>query len=130
MAKVNIDASSSSPVKAHLKPAIRHVPSSARILLVSEAPEDHTIIRRILSGTPCQIAIARSCAEVIGHLACLIAPIILCEQSLPDGSWRDVLDHICGYPEVPVLIVTSMLADDHLWAEVLNLGGYDVLAKP
>jgi DNA-binding response OmpR family regulator len=22
------------------------------------------------------------------------------------------------------------LADDHLWAEVLNLGGYDVLAKP
>jgi FixJ family two-component response regulator len=29
-----------------------------------------------------------------------------------------------------MLIVTSGLADAHLWAEVLNLGGYDVLAKP
>ena len=28
------------------------------------------------------------------------------------------------------MIVTSRLADDRLWAEVLNLGGYDVLAKP
>jgi FixJ family two-component response regulator len=28
------------------------------------------------------------------------------------------------------VIVTSRLGDDHLWAEVLNLGGYDVLAKP
>ena len=28
------------------------------------------------------------------------------------------------------LIVTSRLADDRLWAEALNLGAYDVLAKP
>jgi DNA-binding response OmpR family regulator len=28
------------------------------------------------------------------------------------------------------LIVTSDLADDRLWAEALNLGAYDVLAKP
>jgi DNA-binding response OmpR family regulator len=30
----------------------------------------------------------------------------------------------------PLLIVTSRSADDALWAEVLNLGGYNVLAKP
>jgi DNA-binding response OmpR family regulator len=28
------------------------------------------------------------------------------------------------------LIVTSRLADEKLWAEALNLGAYDVLAKP
>jgi DNA-binding response OmpR family regulator len=28
------------------------------------------------------------------------------------------------------LIVCSRLADERLWAEVLNLGGYDVLAIP
>jgi FixJ family two-component response regulator len=26
--------------------------------------------------------------------------------------------------------VTSRLADEYLWAEALNLGAYDVLAKP
>jgi DNA-binding response OmpR family regulator len=30
----------------------------------------------------------------------------------------------------PLIIVTSQFADECLWAEVLNLGGYDVLAKP
>ena len=30
----------------------------------------------------------------------------------------------------PLLIVTARCADDQLWAEVLNLGGYDVLMKP
>jgi len=31
---------------------------------------------------------------------------------------------------VAQLVVTSRLADDALWAEVLNMGGYDVLAVP
>ena len=30
----------------------------------------------------------------------------------------------------PLLLVTSKTADENLWAEVLNLGGYDVLMKP
>ena len=29
-----------------------------------------------------------------------------------------------------LMIVTSRLADERLWAEALNLGAYDVLAKP
>jgi hypothetical protein len=35
-----------------------------------------------------------------------------------------------GQARPPNLIVSSRLADDRLWAEVLNLGGYDVLARP
>jgi DNA-binding response OmpR family regulator len=33
-------------------------------------------------------------------------------------------------PHAPRLIVTDRLADEHLWAEVLNLGGHDVLGQP
>jgi FixJ family two-component response regulator len=33
-------------------------------------------------------------------------------------------------PSAPSFIVTSRLADDRLWAEALNRGAYDVLAKP
>ena len=39
----------------------------------------------------------------------------------------DVIHHL---EDAPALIVTSRLADDRLWAEALNLGAYDVLAKP
>lgn len=56
--------------------------------------------------------------------------VVICERDLPDGSWRDVLESTAGLQDPPAVIVTSRLADDRLWLEVLNAGGYDVLAKP
>jgi DNA-binding response OmpR family regulator len=49
---------------------------------------------------------------------------------LPPGSWKDVLEQVAILPDPPSLIVTSQLADERLWAEALNLGAFDVLAKP
>jgi len=56
--------------------------------------------------------------------------IVICEKSLGDNSWRDVLDKLSHVPDPPALIVTSRVADEYLWAEALNLGAYDVLAEP
>jgi DNA-binding NtrC family response regulator len=57
-------------------------------------------------------------------------PVILTETRLSDGTWNDVLSltRELGLPSV--VIVTDRLADDLLWAEVLNLGAYDLLVQP
>ncbi len=57
--------------------------------------------------------------------------VIMTDSALPEGeSWKDVLrsahERSGGVP----VIVGSRLADERLWAEVLNLGGYDLLVKP
>jgi DNA-binding response OmpR family regulator len=52
------------------------------------------------------------------------------ERDLPVGNWKDVLAAIQQLPQTPLLIVTARLADEYLWAEVLNLGGQDVLSQP
>jgi FixJ family two-component response regulator len=57
-------------------------------------------------------------------------PVVICESHLPDAQWGQVLSELSGMPDAPVLIVTSPVADDALWAEVLSLGGYDLLMKP
>jgi len=57
-------------------------------------------------------------------------PIAICERELQPGSWRDLLKQTAVMPHSPLLIVTCRLADERLWSEVLNEGGYDVLAKP
>ena len=57
-------------------------------------------------------------------------PIVLSERDLLPGTWRQMLAEILTLPDPPLLIVTSRLADEYLWAEALNLGAYDVLAKP
>jgi len=56
--------------------------------------------------------------------------LVLCERDLADGDWKDVLEVTVSLTSPPPVIVTSRHADEHLWAEVINLGGFDVLAKP
>jgi DNA-binding response OmpR family regulator len=72
----------------------------------------------------------RTCTEVRGRLERTIPRVILCDSDLPDGNWKDVLEMAASLHDPPPVIVTSRLADEYLWAEVLNLGGYDVLSKP
>lgn len=57
-------------------------------------------------------------------------PIVLCDCDLGPVTWIEMLEQLRLLPSPPFLIVTSRLADDRLWAEALNLGAYDVLAKP
>ena len=54
------------------------------------------------------------------------------DDDLQAPSWRELLEDVSAQNEIPApkVIVLSRLADNRLWAEVLNLGGYDVLPKP
>jgi DNA-binding response OmpR family regulator len=56
--------------------------------------------------------------------------VVLAESNLPHWDWRRVLRDLRRRNRPPQLIVTSRTADDHLWSEVLNIGGFDVLAQP
>jgi len=56
--------------------------------------------------------------------------VVIAKSDLPGGSWQKMLEHLRRLARPPLLIVTSRTADEHLWAEVLNIGGYDVLAQP
>jgi len=46
------------------------------------------------------------------------------------GKWTELLDVIRLLSIPPFLIVTSGVANGYLWAEAINVGAYDVLAKP
>jgi len=56
--------------------------------------------------------------------------VVLSEVVLVDGDWKHVLQETKRLPDGPALVVSSRLADERLWAEVLNLGGHDVLLTP
>ncbi len=53
--------------------------------------------------------------------------VAICERNLPDGDWKLLLAELEKMPARPSLIVSSRLADERLWAEVLNLGAFDLL---
>ncbi len=100
------------------------------VLLISQLLEDHLLLQGIFSHSKWQIFSASSWEEAQRFLERHPMPVVLCEAKLTDCSWRDVLAGLSGRPDPPALVVTSHVADEYLWAEVLNLGGYDVLMKP
>jgi DNA-binding response OmpR family regulator len=108
------------------------LPSLARtsILLVSPHSEDQATLQKILQPRGGTVARCSSVEEAATQMGNSSADLVLCESDLPDGSWKSMLATCESLPNSPRLLVVSRYADERLWAEVLNLGGYDVLLKP
>ncbi len=100
------------------------------VLGISPFEADHNCLRRIFSHSNWKLLISKTCAEAMGVQKRRLIPVVLCERELPDGTWKDILERTSRAANPPSVIVSARLADDHLWAEVLNLGGYNVLSKP
>jgi len=110
-----------------------HPPSPERVvtvLAISPHEADHIFLAHLFSHSRWQIYRASSWAEALGVLRRHTVPVVLCDSDMPDGGWKEVLAGLEQLSDSPMLVVTSRGADDNLWSEVLNLGGYDVLMKP
>ncbi len=73
---------------------------------------------------------ARNCRETVRLLCHARVPVILCDQSFADGNWKDLLSHVAPMLDAPAIVVMLGENDALAWAEVLEMGGYDVLMKP
>jgi DNA-binding NtrC family response regulator len=100
------------------------------VLAVGSVEEDHRDFRKIVKDLPFRVSVRRDFRGAAALLDRQQFGIVVCDCNLPDGGWTDLLEKISKEPEPPLLIVSSRLADDFLWAEVLNLGAFDLLMTP
>jgi PleD family two-component response regulator len=56
--------------------------------------------------------------------------VVIAQSDIPRWNWKRILADLRRIAPAPQLVVTSRTADDSLWSEVLNVGGFDVLAQP
>jgi len=99
------------------------------VLSISPDNEDRASLKGILESDWTVVA-SSTVASALSLLGEISIPIVTCDCDISLGSWKEMLDKISLLPDPPLLIVTSRLADERLWAEALNLGAWDVLAKP
>jgi DNA-binding NtrC family response regulator len=100
------------------------------LLVVGAVEADDRQTDGLVTRLPWHTHYARSISEALPFVCQDLARVVLCEHALPDGTWKDVLQLVASRNVPPPVIVTSRHANNYLWAEVLNLGGYDVLATP
>jgi DNA-binding NtrC family response regulator len=105
-------------------------PAVALILSISPIDVDHSSLEAIVADSSCVLMKAHDLVSALSLLKQHDIAVVVCERDLGLGKYADVLEHLSALPHAPSLIVASKLADEHLWAEALNLGAYDVLAKP
>jgi DNA-binding response OmpR family regulator len=119
-----------------MSPTMNFVPTSPSgperisLLLVSTNAEDLTALRNILHHRDWNILHCATVTDARTHLKKIPTSVVVTDSMLPDGSWKDLIDEAERMREAPLVLVTSRHADERLWAEVLNMGGYDVLLKP
>ena len=103
---------------------------STMLLAVSARREDHVFLMQVFHDTNWELREARTYRDALMILCHDRMPVVICESYLPDGNWKDILSQVAVLLDAPRLIVTSREPDHRLWGEVLNMGGYDVLATP
>jgi two-component system response regulator PilR (NtrC family) len=102
----------------------------SRILFISGRPSDARRLSRMLHSLPVVLSHSESVQQARAKLQQEEFEVILTEAALPDGGWMDVL-HLARENSQPLqVIVTDPQADAHFWAEVLNMGAYDLLTQP
>jgi CheY-like chemotaxis protein len=99
-------------------------------LAISPSVEDLLFLERKFKEAHWKLSIAGTYREALAELGEQPLPVVLSDCQLPDGSWKDVLSRLARMRDRPRLIVFSRDADEGLWSEVLNLGGFDLLTTP
>ena len=104
---------------------------NATVLAVLPAREDRLSLSLAFADSGWVLVFTGNLREALAVLQSILVGVVLCDTCLPGGqTWRDLIHEMLGMEDPPPLILADRLADDCLWDEALNLGAYDVLAKP
>lgn len=99
-------------------------------LLVGAYETDRPLVHDIFRSRAWRLFEARDRRRALECLEKNPVQVVVAESQIADWNWRRILADLRHLTPVPQLVVTSRTADDYLWAEVLNVGGFDVLAQP
>ena len=115
-----------------------HPPGTIAILSLSPSETDHTVLARTFRNSSLTmypnyrltLQPSPTLASTLALLRTQRIPIVLCDDDAYPDAWREILRACRVLPAPPCVIVTSRLAGDGLWMELLGEGAFDLLSKP
>jgi DNA-binding response OmpR family regulator len=99
-------------------------------LLVGDYQDERLRVNEIFQRSGWRLLEAPDRRRALDYLDRHPVHVVIADSDAPGWNWKRVLRDLRRRRRPPELVVTSRLADDALWSEVLNLGGYDVLVRP
>jgi DNA-binding NtrC family response regulator len=101
------------------------------VLMAVVCADDRECLKNALRGSHWTLESMDTLEEALRQSRYRAIGVAICAPVLPDGhSWTDLLDGLHSALHRPPVIVAAPHIDGRLWAEVINLGGSDVVVKP
>ncbi len=102
-------------------------PGTVTVLVITSDNAAYRRLESIFGHSKWHLHRVRQASEAPFFLEDHPAPIVITE----DCAWREALARLSHFGDpAPRVIVASRLADDPLWQEVLEQGGYNVIRTP
>jgi len=104
--------------------------ASALVFTANES--ERILVQAALDGIVCNLRFTSSRRDALAIVTAESVALVIADGDTKTLSWRELLEQILrpGAAPAPKLIVVSRWTDDRMWAEVLNLGAYDLLPRP
>lgn len=102
----------------------------AGIVIVSSSAHRRQFLRDVLAAADYATLEAVTRSEAIRLFSKHELSVIISDSQLSDGDWTDFVSGTADMVQPPRVIVIAPAATSSFWAEVLNLGGYDILQAP
>ena len=104
--------------------------SEVDVLIVSSRIENKRTLLHTLEGLPVNTFSASTIFQALEFLATHPLAVIICEERLPDGSYRELLTSLPSSPQVNRFIVVQCTGEWEEYLEALRLGAAEVLRVP
>jgi DNA-binding response OmpR family regulator len=100
------------------------------VMLVSSSPAELRSLKEMLDPELFKYVIADSYKQAVTLLCRGCFDAIICDEYLTDGSWKDLVGQVAEKPERPALIVVTTGIEEYDREIALQLGAYELLARP
>jgi DNA-binding NtrC family response regulator len=91
---------------------------------------ERTNLKKIVRGNDWTITTASTAVRASEIVRKKPPTVVICGEKFSGGDWRQFLSEIHSSGGTPPTIVAAQHADERLWADVLNRGGFDLLQTP
>jgi ActR/RegA family two-component response regulator len=100
-------------------------------LLLHRPGEAMNLLKLALESHSIQIRSLRTLEEALPLLRAAHPPhLVFTEDTLPDGTWADVVKQASGVSKTVKVIVVSRLVDVGFYVEAMNGGAFDFIVPP
>src|SRR3954451_18036780 len=103
---------------------------TVKALAIGSFEQDRPLLQDICRNLGWTLFEASDHRQAMQHLQRHAIEVVIAESDVPNWNGKKVLSDLRRLAQPPQLIVASRTADDYLWSEVLNIGGYDALPQP